>query len=334
MNKREQISVYIKNPTRNYLICRIINMGDSIFPDLKFTGVSSYGFMTNGGRVDGTLTPDVKIDYASNKIELSYHKDGSPLYKSQIKVGNTPWYSNYMQPGFRQIQIKDCNELLPLVIFQIRKPESYKSTNVDTERTKRKVYICSNEILFTEKQPLFAVIYIRNKKIPLTQIPTKDYYSDILAGLTADTDLCIFICRQNYPAPTPYYDKGFKSWITPYPCNSVSFCDQRALFDELVSKLHRNIFDKAFACFINVLGDGKLLHLTEEKLLILDDIDAFFDRIENTIIHKPQFARFVFEVYRANPQEFISKSPTIKQETLKNIWNIILAEGKRRNWFK
>lgn len=334
MNKRDQISIYINNSTRYYLLCRIVNMGDSRSPDLKFTDVSDYGYITKVGRYDGAIKPEDEIDFASKKVELSYHKDGSPLYKSQNKGNYKPWYSNFMQPGFRQIPINDCSDILPLINFQIRRPEIYKSAKLDTESTKRKVYICTNKILFTEEQQLFAVIYVRHKHIPLTRISTNDYYSDILARISDETDLCIFICRHSYPAPKPYYDLRFKRWITPYPCNSVSFCNQKSLFDEMVTKLHHNIFDGAFATYINILGDGELFHLTEEKLLVLDEIDIFFEGIVNPVVHKPEFTKFVFEIFKYNPQEFISKPFQDRQMALKAIWDTILYEGKQRNWFK
>lgn len=75
--------------------------------------------------------------------------------------------------------------------------------------------------------------------------------------------------------PAPYYDKELKGWITPYPCNSVSFCDQNSAVIELRSKLDKCIFNEIFAYFINVLSDGNIFHLTEDKLLILDEIDIF-----------------------------------------------------------
>lgn len=319
--------------TRSYLLCRVINMGDSVNPDLKFTDVSSYGYMTESGRDDGTLTPDQKIDYASDKVELSYHKDGSPLYKCSIKGNYSPWRSNYMHPGFRQVPISECEDLLPIIVFQIRRPEIYKTKKIESTEAKKRVYVCSNEFLFTEKQPLFAVIYLRHKKVPLTLISTKDYYSDILAELTKNIDLCIFICRHTYPAPIPYYDNGLNCWITPYACNSISFCNQRALLDELTSKLNRNIFDRAFALFIGILSDGKVFHLTEEKLLILDEVDIFFEQIKNPIVQKPHFARFVLEIFGNNPQSFFKLSSEEKQQTLLSVWRIIISEGTQRNWF-
>lgn len=308
-------------------------MGDSTTPDLKFTDVSSYGFITKNSRYDGGLTPEVEIDYATKQIELSYHKDGSPLYKSQVKGSDTPWHSNFMQQGFRQNPITDCTDILPLVIFQIRNPKIYKKQLIESATNKKKVFICHNDFLFNDEQSLFAVLYVRNKIIPLSKVTTKDYYSDIIAELTENLDLCIFICRHSYPLPKPYYDNELKGWITPYPCNSVSFCDQKALFDELVLKLHNNIFDRGFARFMDIIGDGALVHLNEEKLLILDEIDIFFEKIESPVIHKPEFARFVFEVFKGNPNEFNSQTSLIKQRSLKAIWDTILKEGKYRNWF-
>lgn len=319
--------------TRSYLLCRIINLGDSTSPDLKFTDVSSYGYMTSDNNYSGSITANTKIDYASDKVELSYHKDGSTLYKCNIKGGDKPWRSNYMHAGFRQIPIANCKDILPLVIFQIRRPEIYRTKKLEQPTPNKKVYICNNDILFTEKQSLFAVIYVRNRNIPLTQVSTKDYYSDILSELNHDIDLCIFICRHNYPVPKPYFDIGLKGWITPYACNSVSFCNQRALFDELTSKLNNNIFDRAFAIFMNILGDGNLFHLTEDRLLILDEIDVFFSNIANPIIYKPYFVRFVFELVGNNPQSFINQSSLEKQKTLKMVWDTILKEGKERKWF-
>ena len=333
MNKRERISIFVNNSSRSYLLCRIINIGDSINPDLKFTDVSSYGYITSNGRYDGGLTPDVKIDFATNQIELSYHRDGSPLYKSPIKGGDKPWRSNYMQQGFRQNIITECTTILPLIIFQIRNPKIYKNHLIESGTNKKKVFICYNDILFNDEQSLFAVIYVRNKIIPLSKVTTKDYYSDILAELTEKLDLCVFICRHSYPLPKPYYDNGLKGWITPYPCNTVSFCDQQALFDELVLKLHNNIFDRVFAYFMDIIGDGKLVHLDEEKLLILDEIDIFFEKLESPVIHKPEFARFVFEVFKGNLKDFNSQTSLSKQRSLEVIWRAILKEGKQRNWF-
>lgn len=333
MNKRDRLSIFINNSSRSYLLCRVINMGDHTNPDLKFTDISSYGFFTKNGRYDGALPPDVEIDYASKQIELSYHKDGSPLYKSPIKGGHTPWRSNYMKPGYRQHLITDCTDILPLIIFKIRNPKIYKSQLIESATNKKKVFICSNDILFNDEQSLFAVIYVRNKIIPLSKVTTNDYYSDILIELTETLDLCIFICRHSYPLPKPYYDNGLKGWITPYPCNSVSFCDQKALFDELVLKLHNNIFDIGVAYSMDIIGDGKLVHLDEAKLLILDEIDIFFEKLESPVISKPEFARFVFEVFKGDPNEFNSQLSLIKQRSLGAIWNTILKEGKQRNWF-
>lgn len=308
-------------------------MGDATSPDLKITDVSSYGFIVTNSSEGGTLAPNVNIRFGANNFELSYHKDGSPLYKSLIKGNPKPWRSNYLQQGYRQIPITNCIDILPLVNFQIRRPEIYKSSPLDKESSKRTVYVCSNEMLFTEHQTLFAIIYARNNKIPLSQVTTKDYYSDIITSLTTDIDLCIYICRHTYPSPSPYYDKELKGWITPYPCNSVSFCDQNSAVIELKSKLDKCIFNETFAYFMNVLSDGNIFHLTEDKLLILDEIDIFFNTIHTPIIHKPQFAKFVLEIFKDNTSEFNGKSSKEKQNVLKGIWNIILIEGKNRNWF-
>ena len=43
-------------------------MGDSTCPDLKITDVSSYGFITTNSREDGTLAPNVKLNFGANNL--------------------------------------------------------------------------------------------------------------------------------------------------------------------------------------------------------------------------------------------------------------------------
>ena len=64
-----------------------------------------------------------------------------------------------------------------------------------------------------------------------------------------------------------------------------------------------------------------------------DEIDIFFEGIVNPVVHKPEFTKFVFEIFKYNPQEFISKPFQNRQMALKAIWDTILYEGKQRNWF-
>ena len=147
-----------------------------------------------------------------NKSEMSYHKDGSFLNK--ILDSSMPEYSNPYGKGERWTATSSIEDFQPILNIAIRRMEIYnKSCPYPILKSKEIAYVCENDDLFEKEGSYGLILYIRNKKFPVNCYTSLKLYSDIIAELNEELDLCIFIQRYHYPAPQPYYSERFKGMI-------------------------------------------------------------------------------------------------------------------------
>lgn len=336
MNRREQITIYIQTKSKTFILCRIINIGTNNEPHFKITDTVKYGVITQEFAQNGKSKV---LNPSKQHIEMTYHYDGSPLYKINLKEnGETvEWHLNFRHRDYKQTPIYDCANILPLINIQIRRLDLYQSVNIESESSKKKVYICTNDELFcndllNDNQSILVIIYLKSKKIPLTRIATSSFISDVLASINPTLDLCIYICRRTFNKSLPYYDNELSEWITPTITNSVSFCDQPSIKEILVQGL--SLIHYLYSNYYIALSDGGIYHLTKEKLLVIDCISNFYKQLEDNRISKYQFTRFVFEILGDKINSFLSLPSTNQHIILQSIWNGAIKESKSRNWFK
>ena len=53
--------------------------------------------------------------------------------------------------------------------------------------------------------------------------------------------------------------------ITPYPNNSIHFCNKESAKDEMMDKLRNAVFDPLFHRFLQEMTDGNFINLTEDN---------------------------------------------------------------------
>lgn len=172
MNRGEKIKVYFKMNSRYYGLFNIIQMGTNGIIDLKITDYyNGLAIITNNDQDNekGYLT-ESEIDKSRfvNQIEMSYHKDGSFLYK--IKDGGNVEYSNPYGKGERWTSTDNIDDFQPIFNIAIRRMEIYnKSSETPILKSKEVAYICENDDLFEKRGSYLVICYIRNKNIPLNR---------------------------------------------------------------------------------------------------------------------------------------------------------------------
>ena len=323
MQKKEKIDVYFRMNNRYYLLFSVIQMKGNGVVDLKITDFYN-GFVIetpDKSHEDGCLT-EQEMDKANfiYNAEISYHADGSFLRKN--KDYSTPKYYNPYGEGVRWTPTDSIADFQPIMNIAIRRMEIYnKSISIIPEDTaKRKSHICLCDELFDLKGSYYLVLFIRNKSLPFCLCGNSQNYSNKIAELNNELDLCIFIQRHSFPHPSPYYSKYFKGWITPYAQNSINFCNKDSAKDEMMDKLGKTMFDPQFYAFLQMLNDGEYYYFSENKLKVIDEIDQFFHGFENRrSLPKPLFIRVVFQLLGKEIDSFNALVATEKALLLSQI---------------
>lgn len=323
MNKGEKVKVYFKMSGRCYRLFNVIQMGKDGVVDLKITDYYNHFVIVskNSNREKGYLTEDeMATSRFVNKSEMSYHKDGSFLNK--ILDSSKPEYSNPYGQGERWTATSSIKDFQPILNIAIRRMEIYnKSSLHPILKTKETAYICENDDLFEMKGSYRIILLIRNKKFIYNCYSTQNHYSDIITELNEELDLCIFIQRCQYPDPKPYYSKNFQCTITPYLHNSINFFDKDSTKDIIIDHLQGSIFNSTCHHFLSDLADGKFINLTEDKLLLIDQVDILYNGHKDKMsISRAVFIKQALIFFGENLPEFNKLDQMIKQSILKQ-WN-------------
>ena len=331
MNRGEKIKVYFKMNGRCYGLFNIIQMGTNGIVDLKITDYyNGLAIITNNVQDDekGYLT-ESEIDKSRfvNQIEMSYHKDGSFLHK--IKDRENVEYSNPYGKGERWTSTDNIDDFQPIFNIAIRRMEIYnKSCETPILKSKEVAYICENDDLFEKRGSYLVICYIRNKNIPLNRFTNSQSYSDIITSLNESLDLCIFIQRHSDPKPKPYYSEHFKGMITPYLNNSINFCNKDSAKEEMRGKLGNAVFNPIFNRFLQAMTDGNFINLTEDKLLLIDQVDIFYVGREGKLpVSKPIFIKLALSYIGDKLADF-NKLPSFTKQALILKWSNELEKAK------
>ena len=334
MNRGEKVKVYLKMNGRYYGLFNIVQMGKNGIVDLKITNFyNNFIIKTENvsGDEKGYLTEtEMENSRFVHKIEMSYHEDGSCLHK--IKDNGNTEYSNPYGEGERWTPTKNITDFQPIFNIAIRRMEIYnKFYETPILKSKEVAYICENENLFENKGSYFVVCYIRNKRISLNRFTNSQSYSDIIASLNRDLDLCIFIQRHSYPMPQPYYSEHFKCMITPYLDNSINFCNRESAKEEMTDKLKNAIFNPIFNQFLYAMTDGNFINLTEDKLQLIDQVDLFYTGKEGRLpVSKPVFIKLALNYIGDRLADF-NKLPTSQKQVIIQKWNNELEKTKNNH---
>lgn len=333
MDRGEKLKVFFKMNERYYGLFNIIQMGTNGIVDLKITNFYNNLAIVAENVQDeekGYLTDEeMEKSRFIRQVEMSYHKDGSFLHKLKDR-GNVE-YSNPYGEGERWTSTSCIKDFQPIFNIAIRRMKIYnKSCEVPILKSRESAYICENDELFETEGTYFLICYIRNKKFPVNRFTNSQSYSDIIASLNDELDLCILIQRHNYPKPKPYYSEHFKCMITPYLNNSIYFCNKDTAKDEMMDKLKNAVFDPIFNRFLQAMTDGNFINLTEEKLQLIDQIDIFYIGKEGKLpVSKPIFIRLVLNYLGDKLPDFNKLSSTVKQSLIQT-WNNELELEKIR----
>ena len=315
MEKRERLNVYFEMEGLSYLLFRVVNIGTKDAPDFKFSGFSdlyiNYKSDDNGEDNKGFLTEE-EMDKSTfhDNIEFTYHNDGSFLSKNMDFEEKSKRYHNPYGTGVRWIPINEIHGIQPVINIAIRRMDIYHPRRIEEEGEKVHNYICRNSDLFERKGQYLVAIYLKEKNVSMACFTTAQGYSDILSSVNEKLDLCILYQRHSYPEAKPYYSKYFGGgWITPYLNNSITFCNKDTSIDEMNEKM-KNVFDPAFAKFTRIMGEGHIVHFSEDKLKIIDIVDKIYSPIKNgTNMSKPLFIKHLldsipdFEKFNTKPEK-------------------------------
>lgn len=320
MEKGEKLKVYFKMNDQYYGLFNIIQMGKYGDVDLKITDYyNNIILKTECSEVDkGYLTEEeMEASKFIKHAEMSYHKDGSFLHKEMD--GSNTEHSNPYGQGMRWTSTNSIQDFQSVMFIAIRRMAIIKKYICIPElKSKEKAYICENDSLFETSGTYIVILYIRNKKLTVNCYTSIQLYSDIIAELNDNLDLCIFIQRHHYPKPQPYYSKKFKSIVTPYLCNSINFCNKDTVKDEMKDKFDNTIFDLTFHMFLLAMTDNKFINLSDDKLQLIDEIDILYRGHEGKMsASKPIFIKFILKILNNSISEFNKLTPLIKQNVLR-----------------
>ena len=313
MESREQLNVYFEMEGQNYLLFRVVNIGTKDIPHFKFSGFTDLyiNYKTNKNESDKGYLTEEEIEKSSfhSNIEFTYHNDGVFLSKNMNFEDNSKRYHNPYGIGVHWTPISDIHNFQPIISIAIRRMEIYHPKRKEEGKSRVYNYICKNSELFERKGKYFVLIYLKEKSKPIACFTTAQGYSDILCNVNDKLDLCILFQRHSYPDPKPYYSTNWGGrWITPYLSNSITFCNKDTSIDEM-NDMMKNVFDLEFSEFLNIMGEGHIVNLTEDKLKIIDIVDRVYSPINGTNMVKPLFIKLLlksipnYQIFNARPEK-------------------------------
>ncbi len=323
MEYREKLKILFKINDRYCTLMNIIQMGRNGDIDLKITDYYN-GIAIVVEQIEnpdkGYLTESEMASAKFEKnIEMSYHKDGSFL--SKINNGSNHIHDNPYGVGERWTPTDEIDDFQPVMNICIRRMGIYNVSHCTLPKLKSKesIYICENDDLFESNGSYYAILYIRKKDLPLSRYTSAQLYSDILISLNETYNLCLVFSRHSYPPSEPYYSQEFKRMITPPLNNSYHFCRKDTAKAEMLSKFDANVFNPSFCYFLELMGDGLFINLSEEVLQLIDQIDIIYESNKSTMpIKKPVFIKM--SLYRLGDRLsfFNSLSQSKRQKLLLN----------------
>ena len=334
MNRGEKLKVYFKMNERYYGLFNIIQMGTNGTVDLKITNYYNNLAIVAENVTDAEKGYLTEVEMENSKFvhqaEMSYHKDGSFLHK--LKDNGNIAYSNPYGEGERWTSTDSISDFQPVFIIEIRRMKIYNEYyKAPILKSRESAYVCENDDLFEPEGTYLVVCYIRNRKLPVNRYTTAEAYSDIIASLNDELDLCILIQRHSYPKPQPYYSEQFKCMITPYPNNSISFCNKESAKKEMMDKLENAVLNPIFNVFLQALTDGNFINLNEDTLQLIDQIDIFYMGKEGKLpVSKPVFIRLALKLLGNKLPEFNALSSDAKQCMIHLLNNELEMEKERQ----
>ena len=109
VNTKQKLKVCFIKDGKSYLLFNIINMKKNGVIDLKITDFAKYGCLTHQGQhlepISGT---------AFDKVEMSYHETGTPLYKFPKYEHIRKMHFNAVKDGYISVPTNSITDILPI----------------------------------------------------------------------------------------------------------------------------------------------------------------------------------------------------------------------------
>lgn len=330
LSHRKQVKVVFKANNRYHGLFNVIQMGKGGVIDLKITncfdGIPFVAQTQNPEK--GFLTEDEIINTKCYSfVELSYHPDGSCLYKYKDNDKNLESRFNPYGKLEKWTHTSQIEDFQPIMFMCLRQMDIYKDIKGIKHNKKVYTYICENDDLFDMEGKYLILLYIRNKNFTVSRYTNSDSYSDIIANLNETSDLCIFIQRHTYPLPLPFYTETFKTFIMPFMYNSYSFCNRETAKREIEDKLKNAVFNPHFNQFLQLMSNGKFINLSEDKLQLIDEINLLYEKYDYDLsISKPIFINWMLHLIGKQLQLFNNYPSSKKQSILERCQSLFYEQ--------
>lgn len=317
LNHRDNIEVFIKANNRYFGLFNVVQLGKNGVVDLKITDLFNKMILSPVGHRDRGyfVESDLADTRFIRRMEMSYHKDGSLLYKFNNE--GIDRYKNPRGEGNRWVATSDISDFHPIMTMAIRRVSICKCLQDIKVESRNQIYVCENDELFGIDGGYFVVLYVRNKLWPICRYSTPKLYSDRLVELSESIDLCMFIRKCSYTKPQSYYSEEFKGNITPYLYNSFKFCDDEALKSEIRKDFANTVFSLDLNNGLEQIGGGEFVLLSEDKIKIMCEIDALYRYCADPPMGKFQFINKVLNMEEGQLFAFFKLDSLQKQQCLK-----------------
>lgn len=276
LNKRDSITVCFNMNGHSFKMFKVIQMGKDGVIDLKITDFyNGIVLSTKQSFLDDNdcLVADGEVTFV-NHMEISYHQDGSFLWKNC----DAKTHCNPYGVGERWIPTNEISDFLPILTIQIRsmRPYSEYFKTIPSDKGHNIFYECKCDDLFDSQGSYFLILMIVDKKMPFCCLGTHYTFSDKIIELNNEYDLCLFICRHNYPKPKPYFSNQLNSFITPSINNIISPPNKEYCKKMIEGQLGFGLFNPKFFKLFNIIFDGKYFCLTEDLVKLFESIDSLY----------------------------------------------------------
>lgn len=214
-----RLRVCLNKESKSHLLFNIINMKKGGIVDLKITDFAKHGCFTYQGH---HLKPILGTSF--DKIEMSYHANGAPLYKFPKYEHTRKTHFNAVKDWYLSVPTNAITDIFPIFYIIIRRTDILEK--IVNKKANAAYYECENPDFFDFYESFFCLIYLKPKSLDIARHTTPSLFSDILANINETTDLCIYISPWEIEDSKPFWDKELKTWITPSVVNAISFANQ------------------------------------------------------------------------------------------------------------
>ena len=328
LNKRDSITVCFNMNGHSFKMFKVIQMGKDGVIDLKITDFyNCIALSTKQTFLDDNdcLVADGDVTFV-NHMEISYHQDGSFLWKNC----DAKTHCNPYGVGERWIPTNEISDFLPILTIQIRsmRPYSEYFKTIPSDKGHNIFYECKCDNLFDFQGTYFLMLMIVDKKMPFCCFGTRYTFSDKIIELNDDFNLCLFICRHNYPKPRPYFSTRLNCYVTPSINNIICPPNREHCKKTIREQLSFGLFNPSFFKLFQIIFEGKYFCLTDDLCKLFDSIDSFFPANDETsfcinAFLKKEIIREVEDIALFNKKDVGEKEKFFKKKILEIVIRFI-----------